>query len=123
MTWSTRGKASAPIWEDAEMLRSFQLIAAGITDLVGFGAAVINLVRGDDLVVVAVAGIERGVTASGQVQQIEEMIGETWPLEMLDAHLAVADDWGSFKFVPAERSDDFDLGWIPEIEMLDGEDA
>ena len=124
MTSPSIHRATGTLWDDAAMLRAFELIADGITDLVGFGIAVINLVRGDELVVVAVAGLERGVTQAGEVQSLEEMIGQRWPIATLEAQLAIADDWGRFKFVPADRAGAFlDYVWIPEISKLDAGDA
>lgn len=104
---------------------ALQLIAEGITELVGFGVSLINLVRGDEFEVVAVAGSMSGHTVSGAVQDSQELLGMRWPVSDLDAELANAEDWGLFKFVPAERSGPnlSDGVWIPDLEPSDGPDA
>ncbi|MEX0427210.1 ATP-binding protein [Nocardioides sp. DS6] len=82
--------------------RTFQLIALGLTQLVGFGAAIVSVVRGDELEVVAVAA-ERADSAGdpeGGLGGDDEQIGVRWPVAVLDEALATGERWGRFCFVP-----------------------
>lgn len=79
-----------------------QLIAEGITSLVGFGVCAINLVRGDELEVVALAGVTTARTPDGHLAQATDILGTRWAVSDLEIELAKAEDWGLFKFVPAE---------------------
>jgi hypothetical protein len=46
-------------WSQTVFREGLQLIAEGVTELVGFGVAVVSIVRNDQLEVVAVAGDEK----------------------------------------------------------------
>ena len=95
---------------------AFQLIADGVTAVGGFGVAAISVVRGDLLEVVAVSGSEEAST---------ELQGTRMPVAQLLDEIAVADKWGAFRFLPHDRIDpsNADLGWVPDLEPLDHEDA
>jgi len=82
---------------------ALQIIAEGLTELVGFGMAVINVRRGDDFVVVAIAGIDGARRPDGTRESMDAMLGNRWPVHKLEQLLAVADDWGRFKFIPRGR--------------------
>jgi signal transduction histidine kinase len=105
-------------WESrpAESLDAFQLIADAITHIGGFGVAAISVVRGSHLVVEAISGSD---------QAREQLSGARTPIANMLQEIAHADDWGSFRFLPHDRIDpDIDnLGWVPEVEPLDAEDA
>ena len=103
-------------WSQAVFREGLQLIAEGVTELVGFGVAVVSVVRNDQLEVVAVAGDEK-VRA--------EIHGTRTPIDTLKAELEKADSWGLMQFVPHERLNDEVLatGWVPDIEPLDIPDA
>jgi signal transduction histidine kinase len=100
----------------AESLNAFQLIADGITHIGGFGVAVISVVRGSDLVVEAISGSD---------QAREQLSGARTPIEHMLEEIALADDWGAFRFLPHDRidPDNDNLGWVPDLEPLDVEDA
>ncbi|MDN4160735.1 sensor histidine kinase [Nocardioides abyssi] len=100
----------------SEAQESLQLIAEGITAIVGFGVAAIGLVRDDHLEMVAVAG---------SPQAREQLVGRRTPLHLVTNELEVADDWGLLKFVPHERlqSDVETWGWVPDLDPLEGPDA
>ena len=101
-----------------------QLIAEGITGLLGFGVALINVRRGDELEVVAAAGTTRGSTPDGTHLAAGEMRGTRWPLSALLAELAGAEDWGLFKFVPHDRTSAEVAGlWVPDLEVSDDPEA
>ena len=74
------------------------------------------LFRSDRLQVVAIAGSE-----AARLELEDALI----PMEHIRADLAVADDWGRLRFVPAERvaQDREEWGWVPSMERLDVEDA
>ena len=97
-------------------LDAFQLIADGVTGVGGFGVAAISVVRGDAFVVEAVSGSDE---ARSQLQGSSTLVAEQ--LEEIEP----ADDWGAFRFLPHDRIDPerSDLGWVPDVEPLTGEDA
>ena len=103
-------------WSQTVFREGLQLIAEGVTELVGFGVAVVSIVRNDQLEVVAVAGDE---------QARQEIHGTRTPIRTLQAELDKADSWGLMQFVPHERLNDEVLatGWVPDIEPLDIPDA
>ena len=103
-------------WSQAVFREGLQLIAEGVTELVGFGVAVVSIVRNDQLEVVAVAGDEKAR---------QEIHGTRTPIHTLQAELDKADSWGLMQFVPHERLNDEVLatGWVPDIEPLDIPDA
>lgn len=100
----------------AESLDAFQLIADGITDIGGFGVAAISVVRGTDLVVEAISG-------SDEARQ--QLTGARTPIEHMLDEIALADDWGAFRFLPHDRidPDNDNLGWVPDVVPLEVEDA
>ncbi len=110
--------ASVTVWDrrPASTLDAFQLIAEGVTAVGGFGVAAISVVRGDHLVVVAL---------SGSAEAREQLLGTRTTISELLDEIANADDWGRFRFLPHERiaPGTGNLGWVPEIEPLDGADA
>jgi signal transduction histidine kinase len=103
-------------WSQTVFAEGLQLIAEGVTELVGFGVAVVSVVRNDQLEVVAVAGDEKVRS---------EIHGTRTPIHTLQAELDKADSWGLMQFVPHERLNDEVLatGWVPDIEPLDVPDA
>ncbi|WP_143099749.1 sensor histidine kinase [Nocardioides psychrotolerans] len=103
-------------WADALSRDALQLIAEGVTEMVGFQVAILSVVRDDSLRAVAVAGSESAR---------ERLINAVTPMEVIHQELAVADDWGRFKFVPSERApaDTADWGWVPDLEPSDDPDA
>ena len=109
-------QAFTETWSEAVFRDGLQLIAEGVTELVGFGVAVVSVVRNDQLEVVAVAGDD-------QVRQ--EIKGTRTPIKTLQEELDKADSWGLMQFVPHERLNDEVLatGWVPDIEPLDVPDA
>ncbi len=81
------------------------LIVEGAADVVGFQVAAISLVRPDgDLEVVAVAG---------DVDARTQLMGRRTRRQSLEAEFAVAQSWGSLRFVPADRlPDSAPTGWV-----------
>lgn len=103
--------------------QALQLIAEGITELVGFELCAISVVRRSsdaepELEVVADAGAEH--------LKSESILGRRSPLTSLLTELKNAEDWGRFKFVGHESydPDEDDYGWTaPQIETVEGPDA
>ncbi len=100
-----------------EDLSDLQLIADSLTALAGFEMATISVARAD--------GHLHMVVVSGQESARADLLGTVTPIERLEAELARADDWGIFKFVPAERLDpNADVyGWIPKMTTVDAAGA
>ncbi len=104
---------SAPVVHDA-----LQLIAEGVVDLVGFGVAVINVLREDD-------GKLETVAVAGNDEAREQLLGSRQSVQSIMMEIERADVWGMLRFVPAERlADEEDLSsWIPDIATGNGPDA
>ncbi|MFT4083990.1 MAG: GAF domain-containing sensor histidine kinase [Nocardioides sp.] len=92
-------------------LADVQLIIDSLTALAGFGVASVSIVRDDSLQAVAV---------SGSAAARETLFRHPTPISVLAEDLARADDWGLFKFVPAERlGESQPWGWVPDLEPTD----
>lgn len=104
---------SMPVVHDA-----LQLIAEGVVDLVGFGVAVINVLREDD-------GRLETVAVAGNDAARDQLLGARQSVQSILREIERADVWGMLRFVPAERlSEDEDVtSWIPDMEVVDGPDA
>lgn len=83
------------------------LIVEGAADVVGFRVAAISLVQPDgDLEVVAVAG-DPGARL--------ELIGRRTPRGLVEAEFEIAEQWGTLRFVPADRLPPTSQpGWVAE---------
>ncbi|MFA6298491.1 MAG: hypothetical protein WC642_04950, partial [Nocardioides sp.] len=103
-------------WSDPLSRESVQLIAEGVTEMVGFQVAIISVVRGEALRAVAVAGSD---------EAREQLLGSATPMQVIHDEVARADDWGRFKFVPYDRQGgpSADYGWVPDFVPEDGPDA
>ena len=97
---------------------ALQLIAEGITDLVGFGVAVIN-VRHEE------HGLLETVAVAGDEEAREQLLGARQKVSSIEAEIARADEWGMLRFVPAERVTDGDQlsSWVPDMDTASGPDA
>jgi signal transduction histidine kinase len=103
---------------------ALQLIAEGVTELVGFGLACISVVRRN---VDGDAELEV-ITVAGHDYADEMIVGRRTRLDDLLHELENAEDWGLFKFLPHELLGSADVessyGWVvPDLEVLDGPDA
>jgi signal transduction histidine kinase len=83
----------------------FDMVVDGAADVVGFKVAAISLVMpSGDVEVVAVAGDDDARA---------ELLGRRTPRANLEAEFAVAERWGSLRFVPAgELPDGSAEGWV-----------
>ncbi|MEU6133859.1 HAMP domain-containing sensor histidine kinase [Nocardioides sp. NPDC047086] len=94
-----------------------QLIAEGVTELVGFGAAVINIRRGDEFEIVAAYGDETGHTVEGEMT-VAEMLGTRFPVSVVTDLLDMSVDWGDIKFIPHEKNTigEAEGYWVPDTD-------
>jgi signal transduction histidine kinase len=107
-------------WTSATTLESLQLLTDSITELVQFGAALINLVDGDDLVVTVVSGMDEAQAADGSRQTSAEIVGTRWPRTALDQILLEGEDLGAFFFLRQGETSGLDqIGWTTYREMLE----
>lgn len=119
MTPAARGRVPDAVFRDA-----LQLVAEGVTEIVGFQLATISVVRQapdgtQELEVVADAGDD----ATGEI-----ILGRRTPLASLLDEIQSAEVWGQFRFLPHEQLTDKDVenayGWIvPDFEPIDAPDA
>lgn len=101
----------AASWSDASARATLQLIAESVAQMVGFEVAVISAVQDDAIVSVAIEGGE---------DVRDALRGMHTPVELIRAELAVAEDWGRFKFVDHTHIDlDDEFRWIPDVEPVD----
>ena len=103
-------------WSDALSRETVQLIAEGVTEMVGFQVAIISVVRGTALRAVAVAGSDAAR---------RQLLDSATPMQVVHEEVARADDWGRFKFVPHDREGGIgaDYGWVPDFVPEDIPDA
>lgn len=91
-----------------------ELIAEGVTRVVGFGVAAIGLVRGEELEMVVVAGSAEARAA---------LVGSRTPLDKVVAELDLAQHWGPLRFIPHEALQEEPWGWVPDLAPVDAPDA
>lgn len=115
---STSSRTSLPVADPA-----LQMISEGICELLGFGISAINVVRGDELEVVAVHGFTSGLNAHGQRQTAEEILGTRWALSDLRDNLSRGENWGAWRFIPQERVNLHEGSWVSTTNMIDAADA
>ncbi|MDR7312382.1 signal transduction histidine kinase [Nocardioides luteus] len=117
MPQSTPSKTSLPVDP------ALQMIAEGICELLGFGIAAINVVRGDEVEMVAVHGFTSGLNAHGQRETAEEILGTRWPLSDMQGNLSRGENWGAWRFIPHERVNLHEGSWVSTTNMIDAPDA
>ncbi|MGH3351438.1 MAG: sensor histidine kinase [Nocardioides sp.] len=122
MTTTPSGGPDAPRGASGESAYAtrdpgLQLIAEGVTELVGFGAAVINIRRGDEFEIVAATGDEIGRTVEGEMT-VSDMIGTRFPISVVTDLLDMSVDWGDIKFVPHEKNTigEAEGYWVPDTD-------
>jgi len=101
-----------------ELRQTLQLVVQAVVDQLGFGCALVNLVRpGDMCEVVAIAGPEDATRA---------LLGTRASVESWHRLLASCESWGDLRFLD-HRSDQSQArsipGWIPPIEPSDVPDG
>jgi len=99
------------------MVPMLDQLAQTIVEALGFGVAVVNLALPDGaLAVVSVAGDE-GARAA--------LLGHVDTAETWETMLAASEPWGRLRFVDHRNEDQHDesLSWVPDIDMIDADDA
>jgi signal transduction histidine kinase len=79
-------------WSDYSTRAVLQLLTESVAEMVGFEAAVLCVVLGDDVVTVAYHGPE----------SLRDFIFETDPVSVLDPLVEQAESWGRFSFLATE---------------------
>ncbi|MGH3351439.1 MAG: sensor histidine kinase [Nocardioides sp.] len=102
---------------------ALQMIAEGICELLGFGIAAINVVRGDEVEMVAIHGFTSGLNARGQRQTAEEILGARWALSDVQDNLSRGENWGAWRFIPHDRVHLHEGSWVTTTNMIDAPDA
>jgi diguanylate cyclase (GGDEF)-like protein/PAS domain S-box-containing protein len=97
-----------------ELRQTLQLVVQAVVDQLGFGCALMNLVRPDDMCeVVAIAGPAEATRA---------LLGTRASVESWHRLLASCESWGDLRFLD-HRSDQSQAraipGWVPPIEPSD----
>ncbi len=99
-----------------ELTETVQAVADVVVQAVGFGIAAVSVVRPD--------GRLQTIAVAGSDEARAELVGVHRPLSEYEAEFAVAEKWGSLRFVPHERvPDPGSLGWVPDVEVLAEQDA
>jgi len=100
-----------------DLVGMLDLLAETIVDALGFGVAVVNLARLD--------GSLEVVSVAGDADARRVLLGTTDTTEMWQGLLASSEDWGRLRFSDHNHklADGEVFSWVPDIEMLDFEDA
>jgi signal transduction histidine kinase len=99
-----------------DLAEVLQAVTQGVVDVLGFRVAVINAV--DDY------GHVEAVAVAGDDAACAALRGRRMPLAEYTEEFALADHWGSLRFVPHDRLPaDVASSWIPDVEPLDVPDA
>ncbi|MBD8868280.1 sensor histidine kinase [Nocardioides donggukensis] len=116
-TWGQVEGLLARGWSSGVLQDALQMLAEGVTSRVGFAVATIQVLRStDEFETVAVAGSPE---ASAQ------LLGTFRPRSSFEHDLALAEDWGSLRFVSHDRlaPEEDDLGWVPDLVPVAGPNA
>ncbi|MEO9323260.1 HAMP domain-containing sensor histidine kinase [Nocardioides sp. C4-1] len=103
-------------WSDAGSRDALDLVTASVAEMVQFEVATIGVIRG---------GLLHPVTVEGSHEAAAELFGHAYPVAAIDHEIARAESWGRFRFVAQEQreTDEDPIGWVPDLEPLDGLDA
>lgn len=95
---------------------TMQAVVDAVISAVGFRVALVSVVRPD--------GSFTTIAVGGSDQARKELLGLNRPASTYEAEFAVADEWGSLKFVPHDRAPVHAAsGWIPDIAVPSDNDA
>ena len=99
-----------------DLTEVLQAVARGVVDVLGFRVAVINAL--DDF------GHVEAVAVAGDDAACEALRGRRMPLAEFTEEFAIADAWGSLRFVPHDRlPEDVVSSWVPDVAPLAVPDA
>ena len=92
---------------DATLTRVVEGVVAGL----GFGVAAVNVVQPD--------GSFETVAVAGSDDARETLLGSRAPADAFDVEFALAEHWGSLRFVPHDRlPEGAATGWVPPAEAV-----
>ena len=92
---------------DATLTRVVEGVVAGL----GFGVAAVNVVQPD--------GSFETVAVAGSDDARQTLLGARAPANAFDVEFAVAEHWGSLRFVPHDRlAEGVATGWVPPAEAV-----
>ncbi|WP_137294850.1 sensor histidine kinase [Nocardioides dongxiaopingii] len=91
------GRIDPSVWSDSSARAVLQLMVDSVAQMTGFSTAALSVILDDLLVTVAYTGPD----------EFRDLVFEhADPVSALDLVLERGDDWGRFRFVPADRYDD-----------------
>ena len=95
---------------------ALQLITDGLTQIAGWGVAVLGVVRGDHVEMVAVSGADDARA---------DLLGARMPLAEVLTEASAGDTWGRFTFVAHAIAETGvrEWEWVPDIQPVDHPDA
>ena len=96
---------------------TLQAVVDGVVEVVGFEAAVLNRRMPDGEFLV--------VACAGNPDMCAHLLGVRYPADTWDADLAVAEHWGTLRFVPADRVPERSRAemWVSDLAAVDDPDA
>ena len=105
-------QGAAP-WADEQTRQHLQVLVESVATLAGFEQSAVKLRRDDVFEVIAAAGVDSG------------FVGTMVPRSAVEGELAVADEWGVWRFVPHDRvyAESLAYSHIPDVVPLEGDDA
>ncbi|WP_193606605.1 ATP-binding protein [Nocardioides lijunqiniae] len=83
-------------------------VAEGVAQAVGFEVAAISYLTRDLTFHIS--------AVSGSAEAREQLLGQEVSLASMEDELAMAEQWGSLLFIPAERLGDVSTGWFPTVD-------
>ena len=100
-----------------ELAETVQAVTDVVVQAAGFGVAVVSVIAGD--------GGMQTIAVTGSEDARAELLGVHRPLSEYQDEFAVAEKWGSLRFVPHERApaQGGSLGWVPDLAVSDGLNA
>jgi diguanylate cyclase (GGDEF)-like protein/PAS domain S-box-containing protein len=100
-----------------ELAQTVQAVTDVAVQAAGFGVAVVSVISAD-------GGMET-IAVAGSDEARAELIGVHRPVSAYQDEFAVAEQWGSLRFVPHERApaEDGSLGWVPDLAVPSDQNA
>jgi diguanylate cyclase (GGDEF)-like protein/PAS domain S-box-containing protein len=117
-TGSLLAELARRIASSLDLRETLQLVVQAVVGQLGFGCALVNMVRpGDMCEVVAIAGPEEAAKA---------LLGTRAPMETWRALLGCCEPWGDLRFLDHRRDQKIArsvAGWVPPIKPSDDPEA
>lgn len=99
-----------------ELSQTVQAVTDVVVQAAGFGVAVVSVTSAD-------GGMET-IAVAGSDEARAELIGVHRPVSEYEDEFAVAEKWGSLRFVPHERAPaEGSLGWVPNLAVPSQQNA